>query len=273
MTSIRDMAEYCPVDSTIREVCPNCNGGSTGERCLAISRYASGYAWFCHRATCGYRGTEWDAGLAHGRVKSHTPVQFDPKAAYPRRLTDREGIPEFSVLDDEVVARSYVYGKKYPELDQTDVMFVCHDVWGVPTAYHVRRKLISGRKFCKTYATGAGCIYAFYPSEFSFTVRNVWLVEDPISAMRITQLGRGKDVGCALLGTNVNKDVVKDINNRLGGPTFILALDRDASIKGLHAASRIQQETGALVFPVPLSRDIKNMNVDDVEALLDVYAK
>lgn len=275
---IREMAETCGIDQTIREVCPKCGGGQSGERSLAVSRYSTGYAWFCHRASCGFRGAEWDLGISHGRVAAKKPASFNPLEAYPRRIVFAKEVPElYDALGYSEVTHFEIYGRENPALDQTDVCFWCRGVWGDLVAYHVRRKLLSGAKFCKTYAAGAGTEspYAYYPSEVApeGEIENVWLVEDPISACRLSRFGRGKDVGVSILGTNVQSSVVKTIRDRFGNHLrFLVALDRDASIKALHASSRIAQEVGVSIYPVPLRDDIKNLSTQDLKTLLSAHA-
>lgn len=57
---------------TVRGICPECKGGSTGEHSLAVTipeEDGAPAVWICHRAKCGWKGSTWKGPLATSLAK------------------------------------------------------------------------------------------------------------------------------------------------------------------------------------------------------------
>jgi len=79
-------------DGTVRIICPVCQGGSSKEKSLAVTKDGENVVWYCHRASCSEKG-----GLGKGKVrnKNFQPTQ---KSAVDR---DIRGYSRQPINDNE----------------------------------------------------------------------------------------------------------------------------------------------------------------------------
>lgn len=278
--NIQELADTVAEETTERFVCPMCGGGSSGERSLAISRYRTGYAWFCHRASCGYRGssTEFRSGPLPKRDthKVTAGEEMLRKTSNPSARAYRDGQSTFSnTLSDDLKYLSHVDLEKYsvyrdPD-DFTRIIFVLYDTDGIVRGVHTRQRYNQYDKVCRTYPVRAafvpGPVYGFYDGDKSRDT--CWIVEDPISAIRIAASGRR---AVSAMGTNISRDLVSEVAlSPRGVQTIILALDKDATLKAFERAYAVKQEIGVNCIPVMLNEDVKNMSLKDFVILMSLY--
>ena len=85
-----------------REMCPKCNGGTTKEKSLAITVEDQEILWFCHRASCTFKGRIKNYSESRGEV-FEKPIVFRPLPV------DKPNYFRLTVYDNEQENRGYVY--------------------------------------------------------------------------------------------------------------------------------------------------------------------
>jgi hypothetical protein len=85
-------------NGTIRIICPRCNGGSGGEKSLAVSKLNEDVKWYCHRASCNEKGM-----LGNPRTENFQPTR---KLAVDM---DYDGYVRQTVLDNSGVCKGWVH--------------------------------------------------------------------------------------------------------------------------------------------------------------------
>lgn len=98
--------------------------------------------------------------------------------------------------------------------------------------------------------------YAMYQEKYIGNQTVIWLVEDQISAHRLSAYGEA----CALLGTNISDQLLIELGQHY--EEVILALDPDAIDKALKLQKRMNPHIDTKV--TVLKRDIKNMPPNEV---------
>ena len=94
----REELTRTPPGHSGRFLCPLCGGGSNGELSLAVTYRddASGFAYFCHRASCGFKGYVGGSltdNAATARPFEPRPYPYEtepvrtPSPAWERRLS------------------------------------------------------------------------------------------------------------------------------------------------------------------------------------------
>lgn len=234
---------------TVRAICPKCGGGSDNERTFSVTRTGPGkLGFFCHRATCGYRGVV-GASVLGGPAR----VADKPSRWYTgpyRRPTEDEAAwfsQRFGIqLDERVDARS---GRIMYRL-------MSHDgrTWGyVGRSYDgTKPKALTYWRDNTTPDQLAWCRPSYYRD-----TKSVVLTEDIVSAKKIRYLGLD---AASLLGTHLSDAKMSELL-ALNVPVF-LALDPDRA--GQIATARIVRELSPLldVSVVTLEADPKDMTFD-----------
>lgn len=209
--------------------CPSCR--ASHERSFGVKRVADGLVFSCFRAKCGLqgflpdRGTIFDATRAKVQAKEPTPYSAVQELTKP---TDR----------DETFFAGWGV-----DLMQTDIVWVTHDdayafeiqgPRGLRKGWHIRQPRWKSKKSHRYGAPGPkGMTYldkrshsklAWTPSEG----KTVVLVEDVISALKISQHAGSSYRGVALLGTDLTQVAIDELN-RAGAKRVIIWLDADAT--------------------------------------------
>jgi hypothetical protein len=241
---------------TIREVCPRCGGGTSGERSLSVSRKEGHLIWYCFRAKCNFKGATGSSGVPQ-------IVKAERKADRKRKMWDGKTYP----VPDDVVQR----------ISDTWNMAVPDDWWWT-TDYGGRIAMsIRGPKFNhrgwvlrSIVATkGAKALTYVYEGEQGLSWyktsphRGTILVEDIPSAIRASRYVNS----VALLGTGVGIDRAIEIAENAPRP-LVLALDQDATAESFRWARRYALLWGDIRVQ-PLKVDIKNMEEKAIEELLE----
>lgn len=276
-------AAQLPAGESMRTVCPSCDGGSSHERSLLITREAHGVRAFCFRASCNFGTTVTGVGMSD---VPHAPAQ-EP--------TDYRGT--FESLDD--ADRAYFKTRFGIELAKIDSRIGHNDlnqyvmpIWdrrelrsgyvvrqkpwgGTPAAPRQPKNPYSGmarkvRSWPDTPDTIMLSVYQGQEREigrgYTFEQRGtIVLTEDQISAMKAAQAGA---TGVALLGVGLNLDKVRELQ-QLRPRRVLVALDPDAG----HLSFQMVGKWNA-AFPemrvLLLEQDLKDMPMGDV---LDVIGR
>lgn len=246
---------------TVRAVCPKCGGGSDNERTFSVTRTGPGkLGFFCHRATCGYRG------MVGASVVGNTKALPVDKPS--RWYTDRSRHP----TQREITWFGDRFGMKLDErVDERTgrIMYrlMSHDgrTWGfVGRAYDGSKpKALTYWRDNTTPDQLAWCRPSYYRD-----AKAVVLTEDIVSAKKISYLGLD---AASLLGTHLSDAKMSELL-ALNVPVF-LALDPDRA--GQIATARIMRELSPLldVSVVTLEADPKDMTFDKLgEALVRAKA-
>ena len=234
---------------THRLLCPKCDGGSTREKSLAVTRDESGARWFCHRAGCGYKG-----GIGK---PTHGGETAPAREFVPRPLDAPWRFPEpgehwYKALTSRGVLRALVpswcarVGFRVLESDPDVAVWEIRNIGGEVIGHMTRSK----DKRIREWIVRPGPIYWYRGDR---RPRFVWMFEDALSAA----LATSETSAIALLGTKLPAGLVGDLASMSPGH-IVVALDPGAE----DDASRIVYGLTARGFSVRvaiLPVDFKDM--------------
>lgn len=237
------------------ELCPSCKGGSTGEGTFSVTREGSFLKFYCHRASCGLKGST-------GSSAHHVPRTVVPPV---RGIVGRNYIATSGALPEDVRQRlihDYCINKGLASRwgigwneEEKRVVLPVYNLQGEADGSVLRS--LSGAK-PKTISHTDPMVMAWYANVNS---RKCLIVEDQLSAIRGSEYMNA----VALLGTNLNEDRAYEIKAK-GFTEIYLALDADAYPLSVRLAALYKN-----VLPIRLLRlgkDIKNHNRDELQHLL-----
>lgn len=253
---------------THKLVCPLCGGGSSREASLSltVSDDHQSWAWFCHRASCkfgGRTGTVWHAMarqapgafVARPYERDTRPVGPEAHAVWAQRLERALGLNWARLAATAGVTEACD--------DWRELVFPLWTVAGYTNGHISRRINEDGSRTVRTWRLRPGPVYALYsPQNFGWhwPAKEVWLVEDHLSAMRLAADGQYPAYAVALCGTNLSAELAKELSPLLtGGLPVRVALDPDASAQALEMALWLRNERGVPAWPVLLKADVKDM--------------
>jgi hypothetical protein len=255
---------------TRRIVCPWCMGGTSGETSMNLTRKPEGLAYNCHRASCGVHGyvghmpaLPWIGGEARDeRVYTGPvlPLTIEDEAFF---LNTYE-LPSPRVRGK--IMRSYDGRYILPILWQgEDRGYVLRRPWdGAPIEQPWR-----GRKsdvYLNDQSRPQQALYAGWPP--LHVGATVVIVEDQLSAIKVSTVDGPYFGAVALLGSHLNTEKVREIA-LLRPDTVLFALDADAT----SLSFRYAREFG-LAFKasrvVILERDLKDTKLADIPRILGV---
>lgn len=227
---IRQRYSHLAEGVSVRGVCPSCEGGSTGEHSLSVTRSDGVLLYKCHRAMCSVRGRAATLGNQAVPAQSGTP----------RRLSGRERYEALGKgpLPAGVAAflrHKYYLGERHFNrggLQWTQglsdpgygrVVMPVRDRKGELYGFTARK--IDSQNGPKTLSFIEDSRGAWYTKLYS---KEIMLVEDQLSAIRVADYMNS----VALLGTNVSESLVRELI--AGGYTTVyVALDKDAYRKAI----------------------------------------
>ena len=252
------LATDLPSGATVHETCPTCEGGSTREKSLAITRNEdNSLVWVCHRATCSERGGTSKGSTNLIKVASQAPkprAKFDGVTEplgekHLERIQELWGISEppywYYAPERNRVAMS-IRSPKYVHRG-----WVLRDIWG-RSPVKALTYIDEGQEAISWYKhpdPNAPCV----------------VVEDIPSAVRAARYA----TAVALLGTKMGLSRAQELAEH-GAGRLVLALDQDVTSKSFELAKRY-----ALLWDdvtvLPLERDLKDMQEEELcELLLQV---
>lgn len=256
-------------ESTNREKCPSCQGGTSRESSFTVTRQLEGLVYNCYRASCGERGFVGTHGsiVKPGIVKQKLREYWHPV----RGLTSNDVtyfMHRFQI--NPTTSTLYIKGSDFDEY-----IFPIYDIRGLERGYQVRQPAWQGKvrpprsgrddaPKARTFPHVREPMQSFYLGGGN-TGDLLVVVEDPVSAIKVAQLG----VNCvALLGTTVNADKVREWS-LLKPKQVLIALDEDAT----DVAFKIGRKWG-LAFEktrvVCLDFDLKDTDLEDILDILGV---
>jgi hypothetical protein len=242
--------------NTKEHLCPWCDGGQSRERAFSLTRTEVGLLYKCHRASCGKSG--------------FIPTIASSLPTTPQREERRKTRPytgEYLPLNGTEIQFFYdEYGLEYKEICDFSydprtgrIVQPWHTVLG-HLGGHILRGYHGQKPKSLTYWNNDGVPMVDYYIKFPWD-RSIWLVEDQLSAIKLSRF----ENSAALLGAYISPEVAEDIRKNFH--TVYLALDNDATIKAIE-----QTLTYNLYFRnfrvVVLSKDVKNMNNDEIQKLI-----
>lgn len=256
------------------ENCPRCTGGSSKENSLSVARQSDTLLWICHRASCGFRGTEHLLLISTSRNFGAGPPTTKPKLIFtPIKI----GWPQ---PYGAWLTRTYGLNKKISDIfglewtnDYCTTNFAGHgriviplknrDLTRAGTLLRASNKDEPKKVITIKDKDPMGLIW-FNCTEGPSS--NVIIVEDCYSALRMTEHMNA----VALLGTHLSKDNVDELKS-WGLNKYYLALDKDALSKAINYSQQYKNKLKLEV--VSLERDIKNMSTFEFSDFINTLKK
>lgn len=248
-----ELASSLEPGTTIRELCPRCNGGSTNELSLSITTTEDSHVlWQCHRSSCtekgrtdGVQGPDSVIRAAKRRsVFFGKTVDLSPE--HLARINELWGItdPKHWWWTDEHMGRvcMSIRSPKY-----------VHRGWVLRDIYD------RSRVKALTYVDEGEEGISWYKGHLNAPTV---VVEDIPSAYRAGQYVNS----VALCGTGLGISRAEEIAEYATRP-IVIALDQDATAEAFRIAHRWALLWGD-VKVLPLQQDIKNMKEKDIESRL-----
>src|SRR5690348_2084145 len=216
----------------IKDVCPKCKGGQSGERSFAVGREGAFMWWMCHRASCGWRGKERVGGnAAYSSVYGADSTTTDQRRHGADREFKRTKIPpslkqalaeQYCIKEETIDRAKWSYTPDYGGGLGARVIFPVFGPDGCMRGEQYRSYdgHVLKAKTNMMLAEQAICWYRF--RKYS---RVLCIVEDIPSALRIAETEQLDAL--ALLGTTINLERIMEIRDEPYARVWI-ALDGDA---------------------------------------------
>ena len=244
--------------SNIRELCPLCEGGSSGEKSLSISLSEDGtLSWNCFRDSCSIKGVS-------GTSTTHRPVKKE--IARPRF----SGVTS-SLSETELQLIGGLWGISDPPYWYYTEEFGGRIAMSIRSPKYRHRgwvlRDISGNARTKAlmYTEREGKVTQSWYKSVDRRVRGTILVEDIPSAVRASKYVDS----VALLGTGVGMEKAVEIAMYKRAGKVLVALDQDATNQAFNIVHKWAGIWGD-VSVLPLEQDIKDMDEASLRNLLGV---
>lgn len=252
-------------ESRSGQVCPACEGGSSKEASLSVSRRDGVLLYNCHRASCDFRGSLGLAATVGARTpraegsaeRPYIPVSPVDKATV-RFLGERYRVPR-EILEAAGLGWTGEGTSRYSRR-------VCFPIFGPD----LKERGKSYRSYLPTVVPKAiiqlndktaisQCWYKMIR-----TSPVVVLVEDQMSAIKLAPHFHS----IALLGTNLSEAKVDEIlDQRPRYERVFLALDNDATAEAVRTQLRWRNRLPNL-YILGLQKDIKEMDSQEFKEFL-----
>lgn len=246
------------------EICPACEGGSTKERSFSVSRRGGVLRYRCHRASCGFSGTNTTASPHRGSVTQPNTSGSSIKGYVPS-LPINEATARFLAAKFNIPAADFrLAGVRWTgEANDRYGRRVCYPIDGPDS----RKRGESYRSYVGAvpkniihFGTEDAIALAWY--KWKRASKSLVIVEDQVSAIKLAPYLHA----VALLGTNLSEAKVEEIREE-GYDHIHLALDNDATMEAVKAQLKWQHRLPQLCVR-GLAKDIKDMNDEEFTALL-----
>jgi len=242
-----------------RGVCPACNGGSSRESSLTVSRTDHRLFFKCHRASCGFAGSTTVLGVGGVQEKRRAPERIGARDRYDSlgKGPLPRGVEAYLTRKYHLTAEHMAKGElrwtsDYSSAGGGRLVLPVRDRNGEAYGFNVRS--LDGQK-PKSLLFAENLRGSWYPAKTK--VNKLLLVEDQLSAIRASD--RINTV--ALLGSYLHPALVDTISKQ-AYDTVYLALDKDA----YKTSIKIALEHPALKLQLPmLVRDLKDMGPHELD--------
>lgn len=243
-------------DSVGGQVCPECNGGRTGEKSLRVSRYKGRLRAKCYRASCGWTYVSGQASFSSAVVQKPKELRHF-LAVNNRPLNDVE-LDKFS--DKFHIERGMFEWAQWTHVDDFD------NGRGPRIVMPILGP--EGRVRGKTYRSWEGHLPKAQINKLVDEQMICWykpapygkvlvVVEDQPSALRIAAAGVDS---LALCGTEVTAERMQEIKRQKYNKVFI-CLDDDALAKAVKIVAEWRLRMANLKVK-HIDVDVKNMTPD-----------
>ena len=259
-------------------LCPVCFGGGTKEKSFSIRREEGRILYKCWRASCGIKGVLNSLGSL---VTDHHPT--DLKEVFTgRRYSSMLGP---LTLEGQKLFHDK-FGLTLDDLHEARVSYAPQeDRYAFPVnspSYQARGYIVRSFHNNKTkwpkwdaFQNLSGGVgnpwqgwYIRIKPPYDFSHRKVVVVEDPISALKISRHFRS----CFLNGTNLDLEKLLEIHKVAGNYGMVFALDKDATAKAIDLVRQYQFFVGNQATCVHLEKDAKYMSDDEIVAAFGTKA-
>lgn len=244
----------------VGELCPACQGGSTREGSLSVTRREGSLLWHCHRASCGFSGGEHASGSARGGTATAVPECRGVVGCTIARAAEALDESTVSYLQERYhittvdISR---YGLGWD--NESDRLCIpTSDFLGNRTGV-VLRALDKRQPKTKTH-TEKDALSWFV--NHSATIPGLIIVEDQFSAIRASRYL----TSVALLGTHLNDQRVAEVRACKLRPVY-LALDADAWSTAVRYAVRYRSELRPHLLR--LERDLKDLSPEELQEFMN----
>jgi hypothetical protein len=280
-TYIVELAHHLGVGQFAAQLCPDCDGGSSKERSLSIEVGQNGIIkFYCHRAACGFSGNAYISPTAahlgikqvEERVRGQNPLTepVSPLSAREQAFfLSRYGIPAAS-LEGRVYRTESRYALPILRTSGTRRGFITRRPYtGSPADTAANRNDPQYSVKTLTYLEADEPCLSWYGAS---RPECLVLVEDQLSAMRLTSFwehleGESYPVtAAAILGTGVNAEKIREIQQVAQGCDVWIALDADATGQAF-AMARKWGNAFAKCKVCVLEKDIKDSSDDELARL------
>ena len=257
-------------------VCPECNGGGTGERSLLIWCNPTGLAYKCYRAKCSLGGCVGEMGYrptTHAKRKPKLHVRDLKPEPLPDDVMD--WLLDYFWWSDEDMW--HINGVMWSE-GKERVLFPIRAMTGFHEGYLARRyedlvlneSNLRGPKAMAHYNTTDAdykltCMMTPHLSQFE---DYVVVYEDYPSALRSNMYVPS----CALSGTSIQESTLMELV-KAGKRRVILVLDADATDKAAKLSYNYGLHFHQLTFVPLYEEDPKDMSDDAMDELIAVIHK
>ena len=250
-----------PVGQNIRIICPLCNGGTTNERSMSITRTTSGILYYCYRATCFDKGkqgfigditapTEDNVGRSSKNRTFKGVLNQLPESVYKERF-------EIYQISYETCTEQGI--KFAPEINR--IYFPIFDIKGVQIGENL--KSLPGTK-------GPKAIINYYSNVLrlpSFPIQPklgsiLCLVEDAISAIKVSSIVSS----AALLGSHLTTEGFHLLLKHF--KQIDIFLDGDATYKAIELYKTVSQFVKSRLHIIPNGKDPKDLTYEQLKELL-----
>lgn len=274
LQAVVDLASRTGVGQWASQLCPECTGGGSRERSLSLNVEAGGMVrYHCHRAACGFSGTVYsrpDAIPAQGQgVAAKTALR--PYTGDLHALSDREvawfqerfNLPT-DIITENIKRAEHRYALPIWSPQHEIRGWITRRPWeGSPADTKDARADAQASSKVLTYMETDDPVMSWYGS-FSTDKFTGYVVEDPISAMRLASFLEDSVSVISILGTGVNIGKIAELQRHIRYLT--IALDHDATGQAFAMARKWGQ--GFYMFRVcVLDKDLKDSTDDEIKKL------
>lgn len=238
------------------ELCPSCNGGSTKEGSLSVSKREGLLLWQCHRASCGFRGASAGPRSPRKHLK-----ELPTRGTMGRWIASESTVVDAStrqLLETKYGITENHISKYSIGWDQDSGRLVLPVENARSERLGAVLRSLDGKQPKTLNHTEKDAI-AWY---INTATPDIIIVEDQLSAIRASDYL----TSVALLGTHLNEDRVSEIRRVAGNGRVYLALDADAWASAVKYA--IHYRNQLKLDLVKLNKDIKNQTDEELSSLM-----
>ena len=245
----------------LRTTCPSCHARNT--LTCTYNEITNEYIFNCYRNSCGFKGKVRGTGnmnvLNRARINREARQGIISSINTPTHLIDGVGSKEaleWLVKNNAIDAYHQGLYKIYTDLREDRIV--------VPLYHNSKRINFMGRAWNKTTIPKVR-IYdrdSIVPPFTVGTGTTLVLVEDFASAANIASMAN--HIGFALLGTQFKLEKYLPYIQELSPTRIIVALDRDAIIKGQSIVNSLQSVFNVVEL-LPITKDIKYYTQQELE--------